>query len=100
MIVPIYARKSTEQTGVSDEEQSVTRQIAYAKAYALKKDWTVSDSGHTSRRPRLVATIPRSAAIGVAVTPGAAGIATASRLYSAENLCPCIMTPLLAHYEP
>lgn len=37
MIAAIYARKSTEQPGVSDEEKSVTRQIAHAKAYALKK---------------------------------------------------------------
>ncbi len=39
----IYARKSTEQTGVSDEEKSVTRQIDHAKLYAAKKGWTVSD---------------------------------------------------------
>lgn len=43
MIAAIYARKSTEQTGVSDEEKSVTRQIEHAKAYALKKGWSVSD---------------------------------------------------------
>src|SRR4026208_1141560 len=43
MLAAIYARKSTEQTGVSDEEKSVTRQIEHAKAYALKKGWTVSD---------------------------------------------------------
>ena len=39
----IYARKSTEQKGVSDEEKSVARQIDHAKAYALKKGWTVPD---------------------------------------------------------
>ncbi|MCS6291148.1 MAG: recombinase family protein [Nitrospira sp.] len=39
----IYARKSTEQTGVSDEEKSVARQIEHAKAYALKKGWTVPE---------------------------------------------------------
>ena len=43
MIAAIYARKSTEQNGVSDEEKSVTRQIDHAKAYALKKGWTVPD---------------------------------------------------------
>ena len=43
MIAAIYARKSTEQHGVSEEEKSVTRQIAHAKAYALKKGWTVPD---------------------------------------------------------
>ena len=39
----IYARKSTEQVGVSDEEKSVARQMEHAKAYALKKGWTVPD---------------------------------------------------------
>ena len=43
MIAAIYARKSTDQTGVSDEEKSVTRQIEHAKAYAAKKGWTVLD---------------------------------------------------------
>ena len=43
MIAAIYARKSTEQTGVSDEEKSVTRQVEHAKAYALRKGCTVSD---------------------------------------------------------
>ncbi len=43
MLAAIYARKSTEQTGVSDEEKSVTRQIDHAKAYARKKGWQVSD---------------------------------------------------------
>jgi DNA invertase Pin-like site-specific DNA recombinase len=43
MISAIYARKSTEQNGVADEDKSVTRQIEHAKAYAAKKGWTVSD---------------------------------------------------------
>jgi site-specific DNA recombinase len=43
MIAAIYARKSTEQTGVSDEEKSVTRQIEHAKAYAGKKGWRVCE---------------------------------------------------------
>ncbi len=37
MIAAIYARKSTEQTGVADEARSVTRQIEHAKAYARTK---------------------------------------------------------------
>jgi site-specific DNA recombinase len=41
MIAAIYARKSTEQTGVNEEAKSVTRQIEHAKAYAKKKDWRV-----------------------------------------------------------
>ena len=43
MIAAIYARESTEQNGVSDEEKSVTRQIEHAKAYATKKEWTVAE---------------------------------------------------------
>ena len=39
----IYARKSTEQNGIGDEEKSVTRQIDHAKAYAAKKGWMVSE---------------------------------------------------------
>src|SRR6187200_1976143 len=43
MIAAIYARKSTEQHGVGDEEKSVTRQIEHARAYAAKKGWTVHE---------------------------------------------------------
>lgn len=43
MLAAIYARKSTEQRGLNEEEKSVTRQIEHAKAYALKKGWTVSE---------------------------------------------------------
>ena len=43
MIAAIYARKSTDQNGVSDEEKSVTRQIEHATAYAHKKGWTVAE---------------------------------------------------------
>lgn len=44
MIAAIYARKSTEQSGVNEEERSVTRQIDHAKAYAAKKGWTVDEA--------------------------------------------------------
>lgn len=43
MIAAIYARKSTEQSGVIEEEKSVTRQIEHAKAYAASKGWNVSE---------------------------------------------------------
>jgi site-specific DNA recombinase len=43
MIAAIYARKSTEQSGVIDEARSVTRQIDHAKAYAAKNGWTVAE---------------------------------------------------------
>ncbi len=39
----IYSRKSNDQTGVSDDQKSVTRQIDHAKAYARRKGWTVDD---------------------------------------------------------
>ena len=42
-IAAIYARKSTEQIGVNDEEKSISRQIDHAKLYALKKGWAVSE---------------------------------------------------------
>jgi hypothetical protein len=45
MIAAVYARKLTEQTGVADEAQSVTRQIESATAYATRKGWTV-DPAH------------------------------------------------------
>jgi len=43
MIAAIYARKSTEENGVADEDKSVTRQIEHARAYAASKGWLVAD---------------------------------------------------------
>jgi DNA invertase Pin-like site-specific DNA recombinase len=43
MIAAIYARKSTEQSGVNDEERYVTRQIEHEKAYAFRKGWTIAE---------------------------------------------------------
>ena len=43
IIAAIYARKSTEQSGVNDEEKSVTRQIEHATSYAARKGWTVAE---------------------------------------------------------
>jgi len=43
LVAGIYARKSTEQVGVTDEQRSVTRQIEHARAYALAQGWVVSD---------------------------------------------------------
>ncbi len=42
MIAAIYARKSTEQSAVEDEEKSVTRHIEHAEAYAARKAWTIA----------------------------------------------------------
>jgi DNA invertase Pin-like site-specific DNA recombinase len=43
MIAAIYARKSTDQNGLANDEKSVTRQIEHAKAYAAQKGWAVYD---------------------------------------------------------
>jgi hypothetical protein len=37
VLAGIYARKSTDQTGVADDAKSVTRQIETARAYAARK---------------------------------------------------------------
>src|SRR5262245_3693574 len=43
MVAAVYARKSTDQSGVADDQKSVTRQVDHARAYAARKDWTVAD---------------------------------------------------------
>jgi DNA invertase Pin-like site-specific DNA recombinase len=43
MTAAVYARKSTDQSGVSDEQRSVARQVEHARAYAAGKGWTVLD---------------------------------------------------------
>ena len=43
MLAAIYARKSTDQSGVSDEQKSVARQVDHARLYATRKGWTVAD---------------------------------------------------------
>ena len=43
MVAAIYARKSTEQNGVADDQKSVARQVEHARAYAARKGWTVAD---------------------------------------------------------
>ena len=42
MSAAIYARKSTEQNGVADEQRSVARQVYQARQYATRKGWTVA----------------------------------------------------------
>jgi site-specific DNA recombinase len=43
MIAAVYARKSTDQSGVADEQKSVARQIEHARQYAARKGWTIAD---------------------------------------------------------
>src|SRR4051794_33030534 len=45
MVAAVYARKSTEQTGIADEQKSVSRQVEHARSYATAKGWTV-DNAH------------------------------------------------------
>jgi site-specific DNA recombinase len=44
MIAAIYARKSTDQNGVADDQKSVVRQIDHAREYATKKGWVMDDA--------------------------------------------------------
>ena len=39
----VYSRKSTDQTGVADDQRSVVRQVEHAKDYAKRKGWHVDD---------------------------------------------------------
>ena len=43
MIASIYARKSTDQAGVADEQKSVARQVEHAREYADRKGWRIDD---------------------------------------------------------
>ena len=44
MIAAVYARKSTDQFAVADEQKSITRQIDHARQYAARKGWTSDDA--------------------------------------------------------
>jgi hypothetical protein len=44
MIAAIYARKSTDQSHVADEQKSVARQIEHATTYAHGHGWIVADA--------------------------------------------------------
>jgi DNA invertase Pin-like site-specific DNA recombinase len=41
MRAAIYARKSTGQSGISEEQRSVARQLEHARSYAIRKGWHV-----------------------------------------------------------
>jgi site-specific DNA recombinase len=75
MIAAIYARKSTDQSGVADESKSVTRQVEHARQYAKSKGWSIDEAAifvddgisgaEFDRRPgfvRLMATVARKRA--------------------------------------
>src|SRR5688572_33509334 len=44
MHAAIYARKSTEQTGVADDQKSVARQVEHAREYAQRRGWTIDEA--------------------------------------------------------
>lgn len=44
IVAAIYARKSTEQSSIADEQKSVTRQVDHARAYAARRGWIVDDA--------------------------------------------------------
>ena len=44
MLAAIYARKSTDQVGIADEQRSVSRQEDHARRYAQRKGWTVDEA--------------------------------------------------------
>ena len=74
MSAAIYARKSTDQSGVSDEQRSVARQIGHARASATRKGWTVRDQHVTSTRDSRAefeqAARPPAAALGAQALAG------------------------------
>jgi hypothetical protein len=43
MTAAIYARKSTDQSGISDEQRSIARQVEHARTYAARQGWRVLD---------------------------------------------------------
>ena len=51
MIAAIYARKSTDQTGVADDTKSVTRRVESTTAYAIMNCGTVATHGCRRRVP-------------------------------------------------
>jgi DNA invertase Pin-like site-specific DNA recombinase len=65
MTAAVYARKSTAQNGIADEDKSVVRQVALCRAFAERQGWRLDDAyvfsdvaisgAEFSRRPGLVA---------------------------------------------
>jgi hypothetical protein len=47
-MIAIYARKSTEQTGVADQHKSVAGQVEHARAYAQRRAGPSQTSMSTS----------------------------------------------------
>ena len=43
MVAAVYCRKSTDQSGVADDQKSVARQLDHARAYASAKGWTIDE---------------------------------------------------------
>jgi DNA invertase Pin-like site-specific DNA recombinase len=45
MIAAIYARKSTDQSGVAPDQKSIARQLDHARQYAARNGWHVDEDG-------------------------------------------------------
>jgi hypothetical protein len=63
MIAAIYARKSTEQNGIADEQKSVARQVDRARQYAHRKagrSTTITSSPTTELAVPSLRTVPGS----------------------------------------
>ena len=43
MPAAIYCRKSTDQTGVSEDQKSVARKVEHARNYAIRRGWKIAD---------------------------------------------------------
>lgn len=43
MIAAVYARKSTSQNGIAEDQKSVARQIDQARGFAAAKGWTINE---------------------------------------------------------
>ena len=96
-IAAVYARKSTDQSYVADDQKSVVRQLERARQYAASKGWIVADehvyaddgiSGADDNRPgfmRLMAALKPRAPFDVLIMAeesrlGREAIATADAL--------------------
>jgi hypothetical protein len=51
MTAAIYSRKSTDQSGISDEQCSVARQVEQARAHANRKGWAPSSVREVLHHP-------------------------------------------------
>ena len=127
MKAAIYARKSTDQSGISDEQRSVARQVEPAHSYATGQGWRVLDEhvyvdegisgAEFANRPgflRLMNALKPRAPFQVLVMSEESRLGREARdLKCCEPSCPtrnsvrvpagscvCKLIPTTAHHEP